>query len=172
VLGTPGPYAAWVSWLEAFGRGEDLPIGHLAPIDPRMGPKMFERLMVQVNKAFAARQRLWTEALGRDVRGLSGDTVTGVASVVVVLTGARRRLAPLRAFTEHPAFTPKMRDTLRESLEKTVSSAQKSLVKTTKDAPFELQSAVRGNDMLRALAPPPPPVPPTSAPRQGRRVIL
>jgi hypothetical protein len=106
------------------------------------------------------------------VRGLSGDSVTGVAAVAVVLTNARKRLAPLRAFTEHPAFTAEMRDTLRESLEKTVRSAQDSLVKTTRHAPFELQSAVRGNDMLRALAPPPPPVPPTSAPPRGRRVIL
>ncbi|MFD9736270.1 hypothetical protein [Umezawaea sp. NPDC059074] len=171
MLGAPGPYAAWVSWLEAYGRGEDLPIGHLAPIDPRMGPEMFERLMAQVDKAFTARQRRWTEALGKDLRGLSGDPVNGVSAVAVVLNNARRRLGPLRAFTEHPAFTSEMQESLRDSLKKTVKSAQESLVKTTKYAPFELRAAVRDNDLLRAL-PSPPAVPLTQAPPQGRRVIL
>jgi hypothetical protein len=169
VLGVPGSYTDWVSWLEAFGRGEDRPSGHLPVLDAKMGPHMLERLLNQVHQAFHKRQQRWGEVLRRDLKSLSHNSPDAVITVAVVLNSARKRLAPLWEFVDHPAFPEDLHKILRDGLTETVKSSQRSLEDTTRRAPFELQAAVRSNSMLAPYKPPRP-RPPGSAP--GRRVIL
>lgn len=169
MLGVPGSYTNWVSWLEAFGRGEDRPSGHLPPLDAKMGPHMLERLLNQVHQAFHKRQQRWAEVLRRDLKSLSHNSPDAVIAVAVVLNSARKRLAPLWEFASHPAFPQDLREILRDGLTETVQSSQRSLEDTTRRAPFELQSAVRGNSML---VPYTSPKSSPSGPAPGRRVIL
>lgn len=176
VFATPGPYAAWTSWLEAFGRGEDLPSAHLEPIDERMGPHMQQRLLVQVAQAFHERQRRWSEALRREQRHLATDPAGAVTAIAAMLRNARTLLRPLRELAEHPCFPAELRENLRTALEQTVRSAQRSLEDSARHAPLELQSAIRTNSLLPALTRPHPVAPTQKSvapgPAPGRRVIL
>jgi hypothetical protein len=165
MLGAPGAYAAWVGWLEAFGRGEDLPAGHLQPVDIRLGPQMFDRLLGHVTQAFRERQRRWNDVLARDLGTLKPE----VTAIEVMMTSARTRLAPLRAFAEHRAFPEDVRQLLRDGLAETVRSAQKTLEDSARHAPFEVQSAIRRNVLTVPITPPSPANP---GPGPGRRVIL
>jgi hypothetical protein len=170
VLGAPGSYAAWVTWLEAFGRGEDLPDRHLQRVDGQLGPQMFERLLSHVNTAFRERQRRWNDVLVRDLRALSPSSADAVTAIEVMMTSARTRLASLRAFADHPAFPEDLRQLLRDALADTVRSAQTTLEDSTRRAPFEVQSAVRRNTMTVPLTRPTGPTQP--GPPPGRRVII
>ncbi|TCO59751.1 hypothetical protein [Actinocrispum wychmicini] len=167
MLGAPGAYAAWVEWLDAFGRGEDRPADHLRPVDAGMGPQMLDRLLGHVQRVFRERQHRWNDVLLRDLRALNAQSTSAIE---VMLTSARTRLAPLRAFADHPGFPEDLRALLRDGLAETVRSAQSSLEDSTRRAPFEVQSAVRRNKMTVPLAP--PPTSPAPAPAPGRRVIL
>ncbi|PRY34269.1 hypothetical protein [Umezawaea tangerina] len=171
MLRTPGPYAAWKSWLEAFGRGEDLPFDHLPVIDEKMGPEMADRLLRQVAEAFHQRQRRWSEALRRDQQLLTMDPARAATTIAVVLGNARTLLAPLRDLTEHPRFPAELRKSLAEALEQTVRSAQRSLEDSARHAPIELQSAIRMNSLVPALTRKRPPAR-TPGTTTGRRVIL
>jgi hypothetical protein len=159
VLGSSGSYAAWVSWLEAYGRGDDLPSGHLRPVDARMGPQMLERLLSHVHKAFYQRQQRWNDALLRDLRALSPTAADPVTNIALMMTNARTRLTPLRAFAEHPAFTEELRELLRGALAETVRSSQHSL-----------EDSTRRNSLTVPLTS--PSSPPKPGPAPGRRVIL
>ncbi len=169
--GTPGPYAAWVSWLEAFGRGEDLPGTHLPPISEDMGPHMQERLLRHVSEAFHSRQRRWSAAVQRDRQLLLVDPARAATALAVLMHNAKNVLGPLREFTEHPRFPPELRKSLRVALRDSVTSAQRSLEDSTREAPAELRAAVRTNSLVPALTRPRAVTPkPGGAP--GRRVIL
>lgn len=167
---TPGPYAAWVSWLAAFGRGEDLPAGHLAPVDAGLGPQLAERLARHVAEAFHDRLRRWQNAFSRDQQLLTARPEQAVTVLAVVLADARKRLGPLVAFTVHPKLPAELRTSLADSLRDTISSAQRSLEDAVRDAPAELRNAVRQNSLEPALTR--PVAPPPSGPARGRRVIL
>jgi hypothetical protein len=167
---TPGPYAAWVSWLAAFGRGEDLPAGHLPPVGADVGPQMAERLARHVADAFHDRVRRWQDAFTRDQQLLLARPDRAVTVLAIVLADARKRLGPLVAFTVHPGLPAELRTSLADALRETISSAQRSLEDSVRDAPVVLRDAVRQNSLEPALARPPAPAP--AGPARGRRVIL
>jgi hypothetical protein len=167
---TPGPYAAWVSWLAAFGRGEDLPTSHLSPIEADLGPQMVERLARHVADAFHDRVRRWQDAFTRDQQLLLARPDQAVTVLAIVLADARKRLGPLVAFTVHPGLPAELRTSLADALRETISSAQRSLEDSVRDAPVVLRDAVRQNSLEPALARPPAPAP--AGPARGRRVIL
>lgn len=167
---TPGPYAAWVSWLAAFGRGEDLPAGHLPPIDAELGPQMVERLARHVADAFHDRVRRWQEAFSRDQQLLLARPERAMTVLPVVLADARKRLGPLVTFTVHPGLPAELRTSVADALRETISSAQRSLEDSVRDAPVSLRNAVRQNSLEPALTRPAAPSP--AGPARGRRVIL
>ncbi|XVV00582.1 hypothetical protein ACQPW3_24485 [Actinosynnema sp. CA-248983] len=168
----PGPYAAWTSWLEAFGRGEDLPAAHLTAVTADLGPQLVERLLGLVAQAFHDRQRRWQEALQRDLKALTAQPAHATTAVAAVLRDARLRLAPLREFTELPQLPEDARANLRSALTETVTSAQRTLEGSIRDAPVEFQSAVRANSLVPGLTR--PRTAPATGPARppGRRVIL
>jgi hypothetical protein len=159
-----------VSWLAAFGRGEDLPAGHLTPIDAELGPQMAERLARHVADAFHGRVRRWEEAFSRDQQLLLAHPERAVTVLAVVLADARKRLAPLVAFTVHPGLPEQLRTSLADALRETISSAQRSLQDAVRDAPVPLRNAVRQNSLEPALTRPAAAAP--TGPARGRRVIL
>jgi uncharacterized protein (DUF2267 family) len=168
--GISGPYSVWVTWLSAFGRGEDPPVEHLPVIDERYGPAMLERLMQHVAAAFDARQKRWQEALRRDQDLLLVETGNAVTAMAVVLVDARARLAPLVALTRTAALPEPVRDTLRDALEKTVRSSQQTLDDSSRDGPAELRNTIRANTLLAGLRH--RPASQQGAPTTTRRVIL
>ncbi|GAB2995655.1 hypothetical protein LWP59_24870 [Amycolatopsis acidiphila] len=165
-----GPYADWVDWLRAFGRGVDLPGGHLPSWDAELGPQLVTRLTQHVAEAFHNRQRRWSEALHRDQEMLVADPRHAAAALAVVLAGCRSRLAPLVALAVHPALPEQLRESLRAALTETVHSAQRSLRDSARELPLDLQAVIRANELLPALTRPSP-APAGTAPRR-RRVIL
>jgi hypothetical protein len=167
---TPNPYAAWVSWLNAFGSGEDRPSGHLTPVDERLGPDMLARLTAHVATAFHDRQRRWSAALARDQQLLRVDPANAGTAIAVVLHNGRTLLAPLVAFTALPLFPAELQENLRTALEQTVRSAQQSLADSAREAPAELRNAIAANSLLPALTR--PPTVGHTGPPPVRRVIL
>lgn len=169
-LGAPGPYAAWVSWLDAFAHGEDLPQAHLTTVDERMGPHMQERLLRHLAAAFEARARRWSDVL---TRHLGSDTVRRPAELAAALVAARGRLRPLRRLADDGRLPEAVREELHRALGQMLSSAQESLERSARRGPGageQLVAVVRTNSLLApAPAPPPAAAPPRSA---GRRVIL
>jgi hypothetical protein len=80
----------------------------------------------------------------------------------------------LRHLTENTKLPEALRTSLREALETTVRSAQRSLEDSVRQTPAELQAAVRTNSLLAALTRPQPtqPTQPPAGRPTGRRVIL
>lgn len=64
---TTSTYAVWVSWLEAFRRGENPPADRLRPISADLGSYVEARLLDRVAAAFAERVRHWQTSLGAQV---------------------------------------------------------------------------------------------------------
>ncbi|MDQ7807304.1 hypothetical protein Q5425_26510 [Amycolatopsis sp. A133] len=159
-----------MSWLSAFGRGEDLPSGHLPPIDAELGPQMTERLARHVADAFHDRLRRWQEAFSREQQLLLARPERAVTVLAVVLADARKRLGPLVAFTVHPGLPDELRTSVADALRETISSAQRSLEDSVRDAPAPLRNAVRQNSLEPALTRTAAPSP--TGPARGRRVIL
>jgi hypothetical protein len=161
-----GPYAAWASWLTAFGRGEDLSADQLVPVDEDMGPHMQSRVLQRLNEAFVARQRVWDQALVRD---LDADGLSALT-----LVAARIRLRPLVALTRNPLLPDTVRTALRDALTETVRSAQRSIEDSVRRQPGavdRLLGVVRENALTAALSEPPPVTAPRAGPA-GRTVIL
>ncbi|GAB3735050.1 hypothetical protein GCM10027598_60910 [Amycolatopsis oliviviridis] len=167
---TPGAYAAWVHWLGAFGRGEDLPSGHLVSVGVDLGPQMLERLTRHIAEAFHARQRKWSDALIRDQQMLLADPARAVTAIAVILADARRRLRPLVALTGHPALPAELRESLATALKETVTSSQRSLEDSAREAPVELRNAIRQNSLIPALTR--SAVAPSGGAPTRRRIIL
>jgi hypothetical protein len=162
----PGPYAAWASWLTAFGCGEDLPDTHLVPIGDEMGPGMQARLLQRVDAAFVARQELWVRAFARD-RDAAELTRLRLASILVA---ARGRLRPLVDLSRSELLPAPARAALADALEHAVRSTQDSLEDAVRNAAVPL-GIVRDNTLVAALTAPSrvdrPERPPT-----GRGIIL
>jgi hypothetical protein len=137
------PYAAWVDWLTAFGRGEDRPATHLVAVTEELGPDMYARVLHRLHEAFVARHRLWVEALQRDI-----DTLP--AALATHLVNARARLRPLVELTRSELLPEPERAALTEALTDAVRSTQDSLANDVRrdDA---LTAIVRDNDLTVAL---------------------
>jgi hypothetical protein len=170
----PGPYAAWVSWLDAFARGEDLPSQHLAAVDDRLGPHMQQRLLQRVAAAFEARARMWNETLRRH---LAASVAREPAELGTLLVAARGRLAPLCELSTDHRLPAEVRQSLHDALSEMISGAQQNLEDSARRQPYgaeQLLAITRENNLTGALRPPqmPPqrtqPLPPAA----GRRVIL
>ena len=72
-----GGYAAWVSWLEAFRRGEDPPTEGLGPVRGGFGSYVEARLLDRLSAAFAERVRQWQTALGDRIVAAKVAEVSG-----------------------------------------------------------------------------------------------
>lgn len=169
-----GPYAAWASWLDAFGRGEDLPSGHLTVVDEQLGPQMAGRLLARLETAYRCRAEHWSDTLRRH---LDAGPLGSPEQLAAVLVAARGRLRPLSALAADPRLPELVRTSLSTALREMTEQAQDSLERAVRRRPVgaeRLLCTVREN---RLTAPPPPvapPVRPGSAPSHpvGRRVIL
>lgn len=174
MFGVPGPYGAWVAWLDAFARGEDRPCGHLVRIGEELGPHMQARLLARLADAFHERQRRWNDALVRDLAAVDGTPL----SLAAALTAAKARLAPLVRLAENPLLPRELRAEIRRALTETVRSAQRSLEDSASRNPMgtdRLVGVVRENSLETALAGAPAmqrPEQARSAVPPGRRVIL
>jgi hypothetical protein len=166
-----GPYAEWVSWLDAFGRGEDLPSGHLTVVDERLGPQMVGRFLDRLEIAFRARADRWADTLRRHLDVGPLGTPTELAAILVA---ARGRLRPLSALAADPRLPEQVRTNLSTALREMTEQAQDSLERAVRRKPGadRLIAAVRENRLT--VAPPTPPVASPGAPPApvGRRVIL
>ena len=171
MLGVPGQYAAWASWLDAFGRGEDLPDTHLTPIDERMGPHMMERMLRLLAAAFEARAKRWGDLL---TRHLASETVRRPSELSAALVAARGRLRPLRRLADDRRLPEQVRAELAKSLVQMLSTAQDSLEQSARrqaGGSEQLLALVRTNSLL--VAPPPAATTPIPSARPTvRRVIL
>lgn len=168
-----GPYAEWVSWLDAFGRGEDLPSGHLIAVDEHLGPQMLGRLLNRLEAAFRVRAERWGDALRRH---LDAGPLSSPTELAAILVAARGRLRPLTALAADPRLPGQVRTSLSTALRDMTEQAQDSLEQSVRRKPAGVETliaTVRENRLtaVSAIAPPaaspgapPPPV--------GRRVIL
>jgi hypothetical protein len=172
VLGAPGAYEAWVGWLDAYARGEDLPAGHLQPVDERMGPHMQERLVRRIAAAFETRARRWGDTL---TRHLGSATVRRPAELAAALVAARGRLRPLQILANDPRLPEAVRAGMTAAMTQMVHEAQDSLERSARrqlGSSEQLLAVLRQNTLV-AVPPPVPSTtsqPPSSPP--GRRVIL
>lgn len=94
-----GGYAAWVSWIEAFRRGEDPPTEALGPVRGGFGSYVEARLLEKLSAAFAERVRQWQAALGGRIVAHPPD---GPVSAAALLQDAIARLAPLVRLADSP----------------------------------------------------------------------
>lgn len=172
VLGAPGEYQAWASWLDAYARGEDLPSTHLAPVDERMGPHMQERVLRRVTVAFETRARRWGETL---TRHLGSATVGRPAELAASLVAARGRLRPLWILAADQRLPEPVRATMTEALTAMLRETQDGLERSARrrlGSTDLLLAVLRENNLLAVPSPSPrsTPSPPPGPP--GRRVIL
>jgi hypothetical protein len=118
-----GPYARWVTWLDAFRRGDvDDPVG-LAPMTPeQFGPAVFGKLALRCAGAFDARLALWASALQRDL-----DRANAAGDISAALQNARRRGQALHTFTSSSLIYADLATTLQEALDKTLEAANEAL---------------------------------------------
>lgn len=144
-----GPYAAWASWLTAFGRGEDLPVTHLAPVGDAMGPDMQARVLQRVNAAFVARQELWAKAFARDRDAYDLTHLRLAANLVL----ARERLRPLVRLCRNELLPEPARNALTDALTDAVRSTQKRLADAVRNDPT-LLTIVRDNDLVAVFSAP------------------
>lgn len=173
-LTAPGDYAVWASWLDAFGRGEDLPDTHLAPVDERMGPHMQERLLRRVAAAFECRAQRWSDTL---TRHLASGAVGRPAELAAALVAARGRLRPLQRLAGDQRLPEAVRTSLAAALTQLLTSTQDSLERSARNNPAtaqQLLAVVRANTLLAGHAVAAGPAGPAGQvpPPVGRRVIL
>ncbi|GAA4863793.1 hypothetical protein [Actinomycetospora straminea] len=94
-----GGYAAWVSWLEAFRRGEDPSTAGLGPVRGGFGSYVEARLLERLSAAFAERVRQWQTALGDRIVAQPPD---GPVAAAAILQDAVVRLEPLVRLADSP----------------------------------------------------------------------
>jgi len=120
---TDGVYSDWVDWLVAFGKGRDLPAGHLHAIDPAtMGQACVARLYGRCGDAVGARLQLWWAAIGRDL-----DRARSADELRMALSAARARLAPLEALARSALLPQDLRGSLGERLSRALDDVQEQL---------------------------------------------
>lgn len=92
-------YGAWVSWLEAFRRGEDPPTTGLGPVRGGFGSYLEARLLERLSTAFAERVRQWQTALGDRIVARPPE---GPVAATAMLQDAVARLEPLMRLADSP----------------------------------------------------------------------
>ncbi len=125
----PGQYQAWTSWLDAFARGEDLPMNHLRAIGSDLGPYMQERLVERLAEAFTARVGVWNRTVTDRLCSAQRRGMDGLAGTLVQLRGQVR---PLIRLSESPLVPAELRAQLREAVTTLVESAQDSLERSAR----------------------------------------
>lgn len=143
------PYAAWADWLDAFGRGVDLPGTHLIAVSDDMGPDMQVRVLRRLNEAFVARQELWVQAFMRDQDVLEPTPLALATNMIQ----ARARLRPLVELTRNGLLPEVVRTALEDALATAVRSSQKNLLDAVRHEDV-LLTVVRDNDLTAALTAP------------------
>ena len=108
-----GGYAAWVSWLEAFRRGEDPSTEGLGPVRGGLGSYVEARLLEKLSTAFAERVRQWQAALGDRIVAQPPD---GPVAASAILRDAIARLEPLTKLADSPLVPPALGASMRDML--------------------------------------------------------
>lgn len=96
---TTSTYAAWVSWLEAFRRGENPPTDRLPRVGAELGSYVEARLLDRIAAAFAERMRQWQTALGERIVAAPPENAQDAQAV---LREATARLEPLVRLAASP----------------------------------------------------------------------
>lgn len=121
---SPGSYAGWVSWLEAFRRGEEPDLEGLEPIDGRLAPFVEARLLDRLSAAVTERVRRWRATLAEDVMAAPP---TDEAAVAVLLGDATRRLDPLERLAASPLLPTEVAAAMRVALVEVRDGAREAL---------------------------------------------
>jgi hypothetical protein len=108
-----GGYAAWVSWLEAFRRGEDPPTEGLGPVRGGFGSYVEARLLERLSTAFAERVRQWQTALGDRIVAQPPD---GPVAATALFHDAVARLEPLVRLADSPLVPRPLAVSMHEML--------------------------------------------------------
>lgn len=153
---TRGGYAAWVSWLEAFRRGEDPPTDGLGPVRGDFGSYVEARLLDRLSAAFAERVRQWQAALGDRI---VAQPPSGPVAASAMLHEAVARLEPLTRLADSPLIPRPLAISMHEMLRTVREGARSALDEAWQrgleddHAPFPAQRRVG------AARPPAPPAP-------------
>ncbi|MDF2978511.1 MAG: hypothetical protein K0S40_3239 [Actinomycetospora sp.] len=119
-----GGYAAWVSWLESFRRGEDPPTDGLGPVRGGFGSYVEARLLERLSAAFAERVRQWQTALGDRI---VAQPPSGPVAAAAMLHEATTRLAPLIGLADSPLIPRPLALSMHEMLRAVRDGARTAL---------------------------------------------
>jgi hypothetical protein len=119
-----GGYAAWVSWLEAFRRGEDPSTEGLGPVRGGFGSYVEARLLERLSTAFAERVRQWQASLGDRIVAQPPDGPVAASSM---LRDAVARLEPLAKLAGSPLVPPALGASMRDMLDVVREGARTAL---------------------------------------------
>lgn len=144
-----GGYAAWVSWLEAFRRGENPPTEGLGPVRGGFGSYVEARLLDRLSAAFAERVRQWQTALGDRIVAQPPD---GPVAASALFADAVARLEPLTRLADSPllprGLAVSMHDMLRTVREGARSALDEAWRRGLEDVHAPGMPAQRGVDPL------------------------
>lgn len=119
-----GGYAAWVTWLEAFRRGENPTTDGLGPVRGGFGSYVEARLLERLSTAFAERVRLWQTSLGDRIVAQPPDGPVAAASL---LQDAVIRLEPLTRLADSPLLPRSLAVSMHEMLRTVREGARTAL---------------------------------------------
>jgi hypothetical protein len=146
-------YAAWVTWLEAFRRGENPPTEGLGPVRGGFGSYVEARLLDRLSAAFAERVRQWQTALGERIVAQPPD---GPVAAGAIFHDAIARLEPLARLADSPllprALAVSMHDMLRTVREGARSALDEAWRRGTEDVHAPGMPAQRRVDPARSPA--------------------
>ncbi len=121
---TRGGYADWVSWVEAFRRGENPPTDGLAPISGGLGSYVEARLLDRMSAAFTDRVRQWQTALGDAIVARPPE---GPVAASAMLRDAVARLDPLTRLATSPLLPRSLGASMHEMLGQVRDGARTAL---------------------------------------------
>lgn len=148
-----GPYAAWISWCDAYAKGEDMPMAHLEPIDERHGPAMQTRILHHLNAAFVIRQKRWSTQLTRDLKTAGAD----ISDFGRILVDARHRLRPFVALVRSPLLADDARIEFSRALTQWVSEMQTGFEEEARSDPStagQLLNTLKQHSLMHGLTTP------------------
>lgn len=171
----PQSYAQWLALLDRFRDGDDSVLEAMRHGSIEWTNIVAERWTRQVTDALTGRLKALSKQLQAGLNRAGSDSF----AISNALLGARRSLAPLRAFVAMPCFPDNVRAHLGHELERWVAETQHSLEKSATEIRLDkgqLLKAIRGNPLNATVeceqgGTNSKAVPATSPPR-GRRVIL
>jgi hypothetical protein len=157
-----GGYAAWVSWLEAFRRGEDPPTDGLGPVSGGFGSYVEARLLERLSAVFAERVRQWQTALGDRIVAHPPD---GPVTASAMLQDAVLRLEPLARLAASPLLPRSLALSMHQMLTTVREGARSALDEAWRrgleeehapglPAQRRLDTPVRGPALRRPVGPP------------------